>query len=70
MEQIEEERKSYQNLQSLSLVTNQKFSSKQEFEGKILLIEDSFIHSSLLLDQLCRIMGFPKESITLATDGQ
>ena len=48
--------------------SNPESSSKKEFGGKILLIEDSFIHSSLLLDQF-RIMGFPKESIILATDG-
>ena len=41
-----------------------------EFEGKILLMEDSIVHNALLLDQLCRIMGFPKENIMLATDGK
>jgi CheY-like chemotaxis protein len=47
-----------------------KSSSKREFEGKILLIEDSIFHSALLEDQLCVRMGFPKESIILATDGK
>ena len=42
---------------------------KKEFEGKILLIEDNVVHSSLLLNQLCVRMGFPKENIILATEG-
>jgi len=41
-----------------------------EFEGKILLMEDSIVHNALLLDQLCRIMGFPKENVILAIDGE
>ena len=42
---------------------------KKEFTGKILLIEDGILHNALIQNQLCAGMGFPKESITLATDG-